>query len=85
MEVSWGIVFAALGAALAAGLAGAGSALGVGIAGQSAAGVVSEDPDRFGSCLLLQLLPVFLLQLLLLQLLLLLFQLQLLLLLWLSE
>lgn len=57
MEVSWGIVFAALGAALAAGLAGAGSALGVGIAGQSAAGVVSEDPDRFGSCLLLQLLP----------------------------
>lgn len=57
MEVQWGIVFAALGAALAAGLAGAGSALGVGIAGQSAAGVVSEDPDRFGSCLLLQLLP----------------------------
>ena len=57
MEVQWGIVFAALGAALAAGLAGSGSALGVGIAGQAAAGVVSGDPDRFGSCLLLQLLP----------------------------
>ncbi|MDO4573011.1 MAG: V-type ATP synthase subunit K [Clostridia bacterium] len=57
MEVQWGTVFAAVGAALAAALAGAGSALGVGIAGQSAAGVVSEDPDRFGTCLLLQLLP----------------------------
>lgn len=57
MEIQWGIVFAACGAAIAAGLAGAGSAIGVGIAGQSAAGVVSEDPDRFGSCLLLQLLP----------------------------
>ncbi len=57
MEVQWGTVFAAIGAALAAGLAGSGSALGVGIAGQSAAGVISEDPDRFGSCLLLQLLP----------------------------
>ena len=57
MEVQWGTVFAAVGAALAAALAGSGSALGVGIAGQAAAGVVSEEPDRFGSCLLLQLLP----------------------------
>lgn len=57
MEVQWGTVFAAIGAALAAALAGSGSALGVGIAGQAAAGVISEDPDRFGSCLLLQLLP----------------------------
>ena len=57
MGIQWGFVFAALGAALAAGLAGSGSALGVGIAGQAAAGVVSGDPDRFGSCLLLQLLP----------------------------
>ena len=52
MGIQWGFVFAALGAALAAGLAGSGSALGVGIAGQAAAGVVSGDPDRFGSCLL---------------------------------
>ena len=47
----------AAGAALAAVLAGVGSAIGVGLAGQAGAGVVSEDPDRFGSCLLLQLLP----------------------------
>ena len=57
MGIQWGFVFAALGASIAAGLAGSGSALGVGIAGQAAAGVVSGDPDRFGSCLLLQLLP----------------------------
>ena len=57
MELQWGTIFAAAGAALAAVLAGIGSALGVGLAGQAGAGVVSEDPDRFGSCLLLQLLP----------------------------
>ena len=57
MELQWGTIFAAAGATLAAGLAGIGSAIGVGMAGQSAAGVCSEDPDRFGSCLLLQLLP----------------------------
>ena len=34
-----GVAYALLGAALAAGFAGAGSALGVGIAGQAAAGV----------------------------------------------
>jgi len=57
MEIQWGTVFAAAGAALAAGLAGGGSAIGVGVAGQAAAGVVSDDPDRFGSCLVFQLLP----------------------------
>ena len=57
MEIQWGTIFAAAGAALAALLAGIGSALGVGMAGQAGSGVVSEDPDRFGSCLLLQLLP----------------------------
>ena len=57
MELNWGILFAAAGAAMAAVLAGIGSALGVGKAGQASAGVCSEDPDRFGSCLLLQLLP----------------------------
>lgn len=57
MGFDWGIILAALGAAIAAGLAGAGSAIGVGLAGQAAAGVVSEDPDKFGSCLVLQLLP----------------------------
>ena len=57
MELQWGTIFAAAGAAMAAVLAGIGSAIGVGMAGQAGAGVVSEDPDRFGSCLLLQLLP----------------------------
>jgi V/A-type H+-transporting ATPase subunit K len=57
MDLQWGTIFAAAGAAIAAVMAGVGSAIGVGLAGQAGAGVVSEDPDRFGSCLLLQLLP----------------------------
>ena len=57
MELNWGTLFAAAGAAMAAVLAGIGSATGVGKAGEASAGVCSEDPDRFGSCLLLQLLP----------------------------
>ena len=52
-----GTVWALLGVALAAGLAGCGSAFGVGIAGQAAAGVVSEDPSKFAKVLVLQLLP----------------------------
>lgn len=52
-----GIVFALLGAALAALMAGMGSAKGVGLAGQAAAGVVTEDPGKFGKVLILQLLP----------------------------
>jgi F0F1-type ATP synthase membrane subunit c/vacuolar-type H+-ATPase subunit K len=52
-----GIVIALLGAALAVVLPGIGSALGVGLVGQSAAGVVTEDPDKFGQTLLLQALP----------------------------
>lgn len=52
-----GIAWSILGAAIAAGMAGAGSAIGVGTAGQAAAGVVSEDPDKFARCLILQLLP----------------------------
>ena len=47
---------ALLGAAIAA-LAGIGSAKGVGIAGQAAAGVVAEDPKKFGKTLILQALP----------------------------
>lgn len=52
-----GLAFAILGASLAACLAGAGSAIGVGIAGQAAAGVVTEDPNKFSKVLVLQLLP----------------------------
>jgi len=53
----FGFMFVILGAALAAGLAGAGSAVGTGIAGQAASGVTSEDPGKFGSLLVLQALP----------------------------
>ena len=52
-----GIVFALTGAALAVILSGMGSAYGVGVAGRAAAGVVTEDPDKFAKVLILQLLP----------------------------
>lgn len=52
-----GHVYALLGAALAAGLSGVGSAKGVGMAGEAAAGLIAEDPDKFGKALILQLLP----------------------------
>ncbi len=52
-----GIVFALIGAATAAGLAGVGSAIGVGLAGEAVSGLMSEDPSKFGSALVLQLLP----------------------------
>jgi V/A-type H+-transporting ATPase subunit K len=53
----FGVIISTLGAALAVGLAGTGSAKGMGLAGQAAAGLVSEDPDKFGKALVLQLLP----------------------------
>ncbi|WP_317853726.1 V-type ATP synthase subunit K [Chakrabartyella piscis] len=49
--------FLALAGAAVAALAGIGSAIGVGVAGEAAAGVVSEDPNKFGQVLLLQALP----------------------------
>ena len=52
-----GMVFALLGAALAALMAGIGSAKAVGMTGEAAAGVVTEDPGKFGKVLILQLLP----------------------------
>ena len=55
--MTMGTVFALLGAALAALLAGVGSAIGVGRAGQAAAGVVTEDPNKFSQVLIMQLLP----------------------------
>lgn len=54
---SFGVVLALLGASLSVLLAGIGSAIGVGMGGEAAAGVVSEDPSKFGKVLLLQLLP----------------------------
>lgn len=48
---------ALFGAALAAILPGMGSAKGVGMVGEAAAGLVSEDPSKFGKSLILQALP----------------------------
>ena len=52
-----GLWIAIGGAALAAFLAGIGSSIGVGLAGRASAGVMSEQPERFGSLLLLTALP----------------------------
>ena len=54
--MSIGRMLAILGASLAA-IAGIGSAIGVGIAGEAAAGVVAEDPKKFGQTLIMQALP----------------------------
>ena len=52
-----GITLAFLGAALAVGLCCVGSAKGTGMVGEAASGVVSEDPEQFSKCLILQVLP----------------------------
>ena len=52
-----GIGIAILGVALAAFMAGIGSAMGIGIAGRSAAGVLSEKPERYGQLFLQVVLP----------------------------
>ena len=52
-----GLYIAVIGASLAVALACAGSGKGVGIVGEAAAGVISEDPNKFSSCLILQILP----------------------------
>ena len=57
MENSGGIIFAALGIALAVGLSGIGSAKGVGLVGEAATGLVTEEPEKFGKALVLELLP----------------------------
>lgn len=52
-----GNFWAYLGVAVAVMFAGMGSAHGVGLVGQASAGVVIEDPDKFGQLLVLQALP----------------------------
>lgn len=52
-----GLTIAIFGGALAVVLGGIGSAIGVGLAGQASSGVMSEDPEKFGSLLLLVALP----------------------------
>lgn len=55
MEI--GIFLAILGAAIAVILPGIGSTLGVSLVGQAASGLISEEPEKFGKALLLQVLP----------------------------
>ena len=57
LETIGGNALALLGAALAAFLACVGSAKGTGITGEAGAGLVSEDPSKFGSALILQVIP----------------------------
>ena len=52
-----GMFWALLGAAFATLFACTGSAKGVGLASEAAAGVVAEDPSKFGKMIVLQLLP----------------------------
>ncbi len=52
-----GLLLGALGAALAVFIPGSGSARGCGLVGETAAGLITEEPDKFGQALILQLLP----------------------------
>ena len=52
-----GLALAVAGVAIAVFLGGIGSAWGVSIAGQAAAGVLTEDPEKFGKLLVLVALP----------------------------
>ena len=52
-----GVSLGAIAVALAVFLSGTGSSVGVGIAGEAAAGIIIEEPEKFGKALVLQLLP----------------------------
>ena len=52
-----GLALAFLGGGLAAVLSCIGSAKGTGMTGEAAAGLISEDPEQFTKCLILQVLP----------------------------
>ena len=57
MEAQIGLTIAIAGAGVAALVAGIGSAMGMALPGQAAAGVLREDPEKFGSLFLLVVLP----------------------------
>ena len=57
LEAFGGLGLAFLGAALAVGLCCVGSAKGTGMVGEAASGVISEAPEHFSKCLILQVLP----------------------------
>ncbi|NLJ78299.1 MAG: V-type ATP synthase subunit K [Tissierellia bacterium] len=52
-----GVFFGGLGVAFAVMFSGIGSATGLGIVGQAAAGLIIEEPEKFGRTLVFQLLP----------------------------
>jgi len=52
-----GVIFGALGASCAVIFSGFGSAKGVGLVGEAAAGLMIDEPEKFGKALVLQLLP----------------------------
>jgi V/A-type H+-transporting ATPase subunit K len=52
-----GIALALAGAGLAAGMAGIGSAIGISTAGRSAAGVLTEKPERYSQMFIMVVLP----------------------------
>jgi len=52
-----GVILGALGMAVAVIFSGIGSAKGVGLVGEAAAGLMVEEPEKFGKSLVLQLLP----------------------------
>jgi V/A-type H+-transporting ATPase subunit K len=56
-QIITGQNLAYLGAAIAFLVAGLGSSKGVGLAGQTGAGILTEDPSKFGSVMLLEALP----------------------------
>lgn len=56
-EAFGGMALGLLGAGLAAVLSCVGSAKGTGIAGEAGAGLMSEDPGKFGKALILQVIP----------------------------
>jgi V/A-type H+-transporting ATPase subunit K len=57
MASEWGLALAISGSGIAAIATGIGSAMGISMAGQAAAGVLREDPEKFGSLFLLVVLP----------------------------
>ena len=57
LESFGGLALALLGGGLAAGLSCVGSAKGTGLAGEAAAGLMCEDPSKFGKVMILQVLP----------------------------
>ena len=55
--MNMGNVYAIIGAALAVIVSGIGSSIGVGRAGQASAALLSKQPDKFGTTMILQVMP----------------------------